>query len=349
MARRGAMPGFGRFGITVARRVATAIPALFGIVAVTFILMRVLPGDPASLFASSPTAGPAELAELRARLGLDRPILEQFLIYLRHLAGGDLGRSMTTGQPVAADLLQRLPASLELVVCSFVLALGTSLPLGIAAGLRPGSAIDHAARLVAALSLSLPTFVTGLLLIYCFYYLLGWAPAPAGRLDVFITAPPLHTGFLLLDSLIAGDGAAFRGALAQLVLPAATLALFVVAPLTRTVRASLLSVMHSDFIRTAHSIGLSPARVVIVYGLHNALLPVLTISGTVISGMLGASVLVEHVFAWPGIASYALDALMAADFAPVQGFVLLVAALYVLVNLGIDILYRVVDPRVALA
>jgi peptide/nickel transport system permease protein len=327
----------------------SALPAVFAILTLTFVLMRVLPGDPASLFASSPGAGAQEIATIRARLGLDKPIPTQFVLYLRDLAGGDLGMSMTSGQPVLRDLVQRLPASLELTSCAFVGALLISLPMGIAAALRPGSLVDHAVRLICTLGIALPSFVSGLLLIYVFYYLAGWAPDPTGRLDVFVTQPPTVTGFLLVDSLLIGDFAAFGAAGAQLLLPACTLMLFVVAPLARITRASMLAVMRSDFVRAAQALGLSRRQVVIGVALRNALLPVLSVSGTVVSSLLGASVLVEKVFAWPGIAAYSVDALMSGDYAPVQGFVLLMACIYVVVNLVIDLLYRVADPRVSLA
>ncbi|MFD2238064.1 ABC transporter permease [Aureimonas populi] len=334
--------------VRVPVRLLSALPALFGVLALTFVLMRVLPGDPAGLMAS-PSASETELATIRARLGLDRTIAEQFVLYLGQLARGDLGMSTTSGQPVLSDLAERLPASLELVALSFLLAAGISLALGIAAALRPNSALDHVARLVCTAGVSIPTFVSGLLLVYVFYYLLGWAPDPTGRIDVFAIQPPDVTGFLLVDSLLARDGAAFGSALSQLILPATTLCLFVLAPLTRITRASMLSVLESDYVRTAESLGLGRFKIVVVYALTNALLPVLTISGTVISSMLGASVLVEKVFAWPGIASYAVDAIMASDFAPVQGFVLLMATLYVVVNLTIDLLYGLIDPRVSLS
>lgn len=329
-------------------RLLSAMPALFGVLALTFILMRVLPADPAGLMAS-PSATEAELEIIRSRLGLDRTIAEQFGIYLGQLAIGDFGMSTTSGQPVLTDLAERLPASLELVTLSFLLATVTSLALGIAAALKPNSLLDHFARLVCTVGVSIPTFVSGLLLVYVFYYQLGWAPDPTGRIDIFAIQPPQVTGFLLVDSLLAGEMEAFRSALAQLILPATTLALFILAPVTRITRASMLSVLQSDYVRTAESLGLSRFKVIVVYALTNALLPLLTISGTVISSMLGASVLVEKVFAWPGVASYAVDAIMASDFAPVQGFVLLMATLYVVVNLTIDLLYGLIDPRMSLS
>ena len=249
---------------------------------------------------------------------------------------------------MATDLRQRLPASLELTLTALVFALLLAIPLGVVAALRPGSLIDHGVRLMCTLGVCVPTFVSGLILIYIFYYVLGIAPDPTGRLDVFVSAPPRITGFLLIDSLLTADFETFRAALGQLVLPATTMALFVLAPLARMTRAAMLAVMTSDFVRTARAMGLSRRRVVLVYALRNALLPVITIAGIVFSTMLGANILVEKVFSWPGVASYALDALLASDYAPVQGFVLLMATIFVFVNLTVDVLYGLVDPRVSI-
>ncbi len=328
-------------------RLLSSAPALLGVLVFTFLLMRVLPGDPAVFFASGPNAGKAEIEEIRRTMGLDRPIPEQLVRYLGDVASGQLGRSMTTGQPVLSDIRQRLPASLELTFAALLIALVLALPLGIAAALRPGSIVDHGVRLVCSLGVCVPTFVSGLLLIYVFYYLAGIAPDPTGRIDVFAAQPPNITGFLLIDFLLKGDGEGWRSAASQLVLPAITMALFVLAPLARITRASMLSVLGSDFVRTARSIGLAPGRVIVTYALRNAILPVLTIAGIVFSTMLGANVLVEKVFSWPGVASYALDALLASDYAPVQGFVLLMASIFVVVNLTVDILYGIADPRVS--
>ena len=238
-----------------------------------------------------------------------------------------------------------MPASAELTLLGLLLAVAIAVPLGIAAANRPGAWIDHLCRVVATAGVSLPVFFTGLLLVYVFYYLSGWAPAPLGRLDVYFSAPPRRTGFYLIDSLLAGDVATFRAALAQLALPALTLAIFSVAPLARVTRASMLTALGSDFVRTARASGLSRGRVVYVYAFRNAVLPVITTLGMVFSFLLGANVLVEKVFAWPGIGSYAIEALIASDYAPVQGFVLTMALLYVLLNLAIDLVYGLVDPR----
>nr|WP_282572243.1 ABC transporter permease [Roseomonas acroporae] len=339
------MSGIGR---RIGRRLLSSLPAILGVVVLTFLLMRVLPGDPAVFFASGPSAGQEEIEALRRDLGLDKPIPVQLLRYLGDVATGNLGRSLTTGQPVVTDLRQRLPASLELTLCALLIALSLAVPLGILAALRPGSPVDHAVRFVCTLGVCVPTFVSGLLLIYVFYYLLGWAPDPTGRIDIFAATPPDITGFLLVDFAITGNWEGWWSAAMQLLLPACTMALFVLAPLARMTRASMLAVLGSDFVRTARSVGLPRWRVVVVYALRNALLPVLTIAGIVFSTMLGANVLVEKVFSWPGVASYALDALLSSDYAPVQGFVLLMASIFVLVNLLVDILYGIADPRVSM-
>jgi dipeptide transport system permease protein len=331
--------------IMVLKRLTTAIPSLVGVVVVTFLLTRALPGDPAAYFAGA-AATPQAIEEVRKQLGLDQPLPLQFVRYVGDLAQGDLGTSLTTGQRVSSDIASRLPASAELTLLGLIFSISLAVPLGVFAALKPGSLIDHACRVIATAGVSLPVFFTGLILVYVFYYLLGWAPAPLGRLDIFYSAPPPITGFYLIDSLAAGDGEVFWASLTQLVLPVLTLGIFSIAPIARITRASMLAVLASDFVRTARASGLGPSTVVITYALRNALLPVVTTLGMVFSFLLGANVLVEKVFAWPGIGSYAVEALIASDFAPVQGFVLTMAVLYVTLNLLIDILYRVIDPRV---
>jgi peptide/nickel transport system permease protein len=257
-----------------------------------------------------------------------------------------MGVALTTGQPVAAEIMSRLPASAELTLLGLVVSVLIAVPLGILAATNPGSLLDHTCRVVTTAGVSLPVFFTGLLLVYFFYYLLGVAPAPLGRLDVYFSAPPQITGFYLIDSLIARDGETFVASLKQLILPAATLAIFALAPIARMTRASMLAVLGSEFVRTAKASGLSPGTVVVTYAFRNAMLPVITTLGMVFSFLLGANVLVEKVFAWPGIGSYAVEALIASDFAPVQGFVLTMAVMYVVLNLLIDVLYGLIDPRV---
>jgi ABC-type dipeptide/oligopeptide/nickel transport system permease component len=334
-------------GNLILKRLLLAVPSLIGVVIVTFLLTRALPGDPAAYFAG-PAATAEAVEEIRVKLGLDQPLIVQFVRYIGDLSHGDLGSSLTTGQPVAAEIKRRLPASAELTLLGLLVSMAIAVPLGILAATQPGSLIDHACRVVTTAGVSLPVFFTGLILIYVFYYKLGWAPAPLGRLDIFFSPPPQVTGFYLIDSLIAGNGALFVASLKQLILPALTLGIFSLAPIARMTRASMLAVLSSDFVRSARASGLSSFTVVVTYAFRNAMLPVITTLGMVFSFLLGANVLVEKVFAWPGIGSFAVEALIASDFAPVQGFVLTMAIMYVALNLIIDILYGLIDPRMRL-
>ncbi|MBP6895489.1 MAG: ABC transporter permease [Pseudacidovorax sp.] len=334
----------GRRGALLLRRLAAAPPVLLAAAVFTFLLMRWLPGDPAAVLASG-QATPQELAALRTQLGLDRPLAEQLLHYLADLARGDWGQSLLTGQPVLSDLLARLPATLELTGFAFAITVVFGLPLGVAAALRPQGWPDRLCRWVTTAGGCAPTFVVGLLLIQLFYVLAGWAAEPIGRIDPALELPPLRSGLLLVDAALAGDAAAWRSALGHLLLPGVSMALFSLAPLARITRSAMLTALASDYLRSARALGLPARQVVLDYALRGALLPVLTTLGMVFSYMLGANVVVEKLFAWPGIGSYALDALMAADRAPLQGFVLLVALLFTAVNLAVDLLALAVDPR----
>ena len=331
----------------IAKRLLGALPNLLGVVVVTFLLTRALPGDPAAYFAGGAATQEA-VDQVRAQLGLDRPLVEQFFRYVAELSRGELGTSLTTGQPVLNELLTRLPASIEMVLLALALACTIALPLGVLAATRPGSWIDQLCRLVTTAGVSLPTFFTGLVLAYVFYFLLGWAPSPLGRLDPMWSPPATVTGFYLIDAAIAGDAGLWWASFKQLILPVLTMAIFVLAPIARMTRASMLSVLGSDFIRTARASGLTRRTVLITYALRNALLPVVTTLGMVFGYMLGSSVVIEKVFGWPGVGSYAIDALTASDYAPIQGFVLAMGVLFVLLNLLVDVLYTLIDPRVSL-
>lgn len=326
-------------------RLLAAIPAVGALVVATFLIMRVLPGDPAVFFASSPVPTAEETAYVRQKLGLDRSVPEQLLIYLKDIASANLGMSFTTGRPVLTELTERLPASLELAIAALFLSIAVAVPLGVAAAIWAGSPLDHAVRVISGIGVSMPTFVTGLLLTYVFFLWLGLAPEPVDRIDMFINVPPRITGFLLIDSTLSRDWIALRSAAGRLVLPSVTMAIFVLSPLTRMTRSAMLGVLSSDFVRTARAMGLSDRIVYVRYALRNALLPVLTTMGIVFSTMLGSNVLVERVFGWPGIGSFALNALLASDYAPVQGFVLLMGLLLVAINLAIDVAYGLADPR----
>ncbi|MEI8267023.1 MAG: ABC transporter permease [Betaproteobacteria bacterium] len=331
----------------IGRRLLGALPNLLGVMVISFLLTRALPGDPAAYFAGGAATQEA-VDQVRRALGLDRSLPEQFLRYVADIARGDFGISLTTGQPVLQELIARLPASLEIVLLALVLSCAVAIPLGVMAATRPGSWIDQLCRLITTMGVSLPTFFTGLLLAYVFYFLLGWAPAPLGRLDPVFSPPPAVTGLYLIDAALAPDAAMWWASLRQLILPVLTMAVFVLAPIARMTRASMLQVLSADFVRTARASGLSSSTVLVRYALRNALLPVVTTLGMVFGFMLGSSVVVEKVFGWPGVGSYAIDALTASDYAPVQGFVLAMGVLFVLLNLLVDVLYTLIDPRVSL-
>ena len=329
----------------IVRRLLSVLPSLVGVVLVTFVLSHALPGDPAAYFAG-PAANAESVQQVRKSLGLDRSLPEQLVSYLASLARGDLGNSLTTGQPVLQDLVQRLPASVELTLAALAFAVATAVPLGVWAAARPNSWIDHLCRGAVTVGAAFPTFFVALLLVYIFYYLLGWAPQPLGRIDEIYHSPPdAVTGLYLVDSLIAGDFAAFKGSLAQLVLPAVSLGLFAMAPIARMTRAAMLAALGSDYVRTARASGLAPSTVLVTYAFRNALLSITTVAGMVFSFLLGSNVLIEQVFGWPGVGHYAVSAVIASDYAAVQGFILIMAVLYVLLNLAVDVASGAVDPR----
>ena len=330
---------------SIVLRVAQSIPVVIGVVIISFLLTRALPGDPAVYFAGV-AANTESIEQTRVAMGLDKPLIQQFFVYVGNLLQGDLGQSLTSGRSVAIDLAKRLPASLELTLTALILAIVIAVPLGVLAATRPGTWVDHLCRVIVTAGVSLPTFFTGILLIYIFYYLLGITPSPIGRLDFIYLDPDHVTGFYLIDAALMGDWETWRGAAKQLILPSTTLALFTLAPIARMTRAAMLTALSSDFIRTARAAGLSNRTILYRYAFRNALLPVVTTLGMVFSFALGANVLVEKVFAWPGIGSYAVEALVVSDYAAVQGFVLAMALLFVALNLVIDLLYTAIDPRI---
>jgi len=329
----------------ILRRLALAAVTLVGVVVAVFIMTHLLPSDPAALRAG-PLASEELIAQYRREMGLDQPLYVQFADYARDLLRGDLGNSWRTEQPVRDELGQRLPATLELAATALAFALLIGLSLGILSAVYFGKWIDHAARVFATLGASLALFWLALVGVQVFYYNLRWAPPPLGRLTVGLPEPPAVTGLFTLDGLLAGDRAVFADAVGHLWLPALTLAFVVSAPLIKMVRAAMLQALSSDFVRTARAIGLSSRQVVLVDALRNAFIPVLTTVGIVFGYLMAGNVIIERVFSWPGIGYYAWNALITNDFNAVQGFVLLIAVVYVLLNLFIDLAYGVIDPRI---
>ncbi|MBB4661419.1 ABC transporter permease [Conexibacter arvalis] len=331
----------------VARRVLATLAVLFFASLIAFVLLRASPGDPARKLLG-PQASEQAVAALRADMGVDRPLLEQYGTYVADLATGDLGYSWRTRTTVTDELAARLPATLELAASAMVFALLLAIPIGVlSAGRRRW--VDRVSRSAAIVGLGMPQFWLGLVLILVFFTWLGIAPAPFGRIDDTVALPARTTGLLLVDSLLAGDLAAFRNALAHLLLPALTLAIPLAAYLSRIVRRSTIDVYRNDYVRTARAKGASEARVLFRHALPNALLPILTLSGMWFGELMAGALLVEAVFNWPGIGGWVAQSIQAQDYAPVQGAILLGALVYSVVNLVTDLLYGVVDPRIRLA
>ncbi len=334
-------------GLYIARRLGLAVITLFGVIVAVFLLTRVLPGNPAYVKAG-PYAKPEQIERITREMGLDKPLPVQFWNYFTELLHGDMGLSWGTSHPVSQDLMQRLPATLELAIAAFALACIVGLAMGIMAAVKPGSAVDQIVHLVSVTGASIALFWLGLMLIYVFYYKLKWVPAPMGRLDPLMTPPPGPTGLLLIDTLLHGDLAEFRAAVGHLVLPTVSLAIVLTPTIAKMARAAMLEVLQSDYVQTARAIGLSTRRLVWRDALPNAMIPILTTMGIVLAYLLAGNVLVEMLFAWPGIGYYAWSALMSNDFDAIQGFVLFIGIMYVFINLGIDLLYSVIDPRIRL-
>ena len=339
-----AIPGAG-FARTTASRLGGALIVVLGVVTITFLLTRVFIADPTDLFVS-PTADATERARIRESLGLSAPLPVQYVTFIGSLVRGDLGTSYLTNRPVTVDLLDRLPATLELALYALVIGSVLGIAVGVIAAVREGTWFDHVTRVVTVSGLALPQFWLGLMLVWIFFVLLGIAPGPTGRLPIGVSPPPSVTGFYLPDSLLAGDMKTFWASLRQLWLPVMTLSYGVFAPIARGARSSMLLALKADYVRTARALGLSQARTWFIYALKNAMLPVLTMLAGTVGWAFSGAVLVEGVFAWPGVGQYALSALQASDFPAVQGFVLYAAILYVIIYQLLDLAYARADPRI---
>lgn len=307
------------------RRLLLAIPALLGVAAIVFLLMRAVPGDVVTnLVGLQGNVTPERLAELRRMFGLDLPVHVQFREWLFAALQGDLGSSLRTGRPITTDLFLRFPVTLELTILSMLIAVAIAVPLGVLAALKRGSWIDYATSVFALLGLSIPGFFLGILLILLFSLRLGWLP-PAGYVP-FVEAPLQN--------------------LRHMVLPATSLGLILAAATTRIVRSTMLEVLSRDYVRTARAKGLGERTVIYRHALRNTLIPVVTVVGLQFGALLGGAVIIEHVFSLPGVGRFALEGINLRDYPVVQGAVLLVAATFIAVNLLVDVLYSLIDPRV---
>lgn len=328
----------------VARRLLQLVPVLLGVVVVTFLLVRVLPGDPIRTILG-PNATEADAAAARARYGLDQPLWQQFLDYLRGLATGDLGTSIQSGGSVGSELALRVGPTLELVVLALAVALVVATVLGIWSARRAHRVGDHSIRVLALAGNSLPDFWLGLVLILVGYSVLGWFPAPSGRVDPDTNLTPV-TGADLVDAVLTGNGPAFGSALRYLALPVATLSIVIVAPLLRSVRASALEVLHSEAYAAAAAHGLPDRLLWRGYLVRAALSRLPALAALVFGFGIGSTVLIEYVFSWQGFGQWALRGLLFRDYPVVQASVLVIAAGYVLVFLAADVVHAMLDPRV---
>jgi ABC-type dipeptide/oligopeptide/nickel transport system permease component len=328
----------------IAQRTLLSIISLIGAVTFVFFLTHMLPGNP--LLVKVVQATPEIFEQINRRLGLDRPLGAQYLDYMSGILEGDLGKSWVSNRPVLQDLQNRLPASLELAAYGMILSIVIGIPLGIMAAVKKDTWIDYITRFIGVLGVSTPVFWLGLILIYVFFFQLGWAAAPLGRLSIRFTTPPTVTGFLTIDTLLAGDLDAFRDAFAHVVLPAITLAVIELPVILRITRATMIEVLQQDYITTARALGLPYYRIVLRDGLQNSLVSILTVTGLVFAYLVAGSVLVERVFSWPGVGLYAYQSLTNNDFAAIQAFVMVTSILYISINWLTDILYGIVDPRI---
>ena len=329
----------------VIRRLLLLIPVLLGVTVVTFTLTRIIPGNPIDLMVS-PLASAETRAMIAENAGLNDPLWVQYFRYISGVTRGDFGDSFVTNQPVLSDLTSRFMPTFELTLFAMVLAIILAVPLGIASAIWQGSWIDHISRLLAVFGVAMPVFWVSLVAIYIFFFLLHWLPAPQGRIGVLISPPDGITGLYVIDSLLTGNWPALRSSVQSIVMPAAVLAFAAMAPLARMTRASMIEALDSDYTRAARAMGLNEHSIVFRHALRNAILPVITMIAIVYGYLLGGVVLVENVFAWPGLGRYVYTAIASSDYPALQGFILYSTTVYVMLFLLVDILYVLLDPRV---
>ena len=325
-------------------RLAVLIPTFLGVSIIAFTFIRILPGDPVMLMSGERVMSEERYLELTRQLGFDRPLWAQYLDFLGGVLTGDLGNSIVTRRPVLSEFFSLFPATLELSLCAILIAVLLGVPLGIVAAIRRGSWLDQSIMGFALVGYSMPIFWWGLLLIILFSGVLGWTPV-SGRISLLYFFPPV-TGFMLIDSLLSGQEGAFRSAVSHLVLPSIVLATIPLAVIARQTRSAMLEVLGEDYVRTARAKGLPPRRVIGLHALRNALIPVITTIGLQVGVLMAGAILTETIFSWPGIGKWMVDSVFRRDYAVVQGGLLLIAGIIMLVNLIVDVLYGLVNPRI---
>ncbi|MEI3612802.1 ABC transporter permease [Pseudogracilibacillus sp. SO30301A] len=330
----------------IGRRLLFLLFLLFGVSFLVFMISHLVPSDPvASNLSQAAMSNPEVVAAYKEKWGLDKSLFSQFVLYFQNLLMGDLGTSIRTGNPVLEDLMQFFPATMELSIVAMTIALIFGVLFGIISAIYRNKAIDHVVRTISISGVSIPSFWFALITLSFFSSFLGLTPGP-GRIDSRSATPEGGTGLLLFDSLISGDFQLFTDVVMHLALPGLVLGLFTMGLIARQTRSNLLEVMSTDYIRTARSKGLKESGVIIRHALANSLIPVLTVAGLGFSNLLGGMVLIENIFAWPGIGQYAYHSAVSLDFPAITGVSLLIAFIFVIINLFIDILYGIIDPRV---
>jgi dipeptide transport system permease protein len=325
-------------------RVSLVVPTFIGVTLLAFLLVHLIPGDPIETLAGERGIDAARHAQLLAEYGFDKPLIVQYGVYVAHVASGDLGISVITHQRVTEEFTALFPATIELSVCAVLFAMILGLPAGIIAAVRRNTIFDHGIMGISLTGYSMPIFWWGLLLILLFSGVLGWTPV-SGRVDAAYFIEPT-TGFLLVDSLLSDEEGAFASALSHLILPTIVLGTVPLAIIARMTRSAMLEVLGEDYIRTARAKGLAPIWVVSVHALRNALIPVVTVIGLQVGSLFAGAILTETVFAWPGVGKWLVEAINRRDYPVLQGGVLLLGSVVMAVNLLVDILYGVINPRI---
>ncbi|WP_445495930.1 dipeptide ABC transporter permease DppB [Photorhabdus sp. SF281] len=331
----------------ILRRLGLVIPTFIGITLLTFAFVHMIPGDPVTIMAGERGISAERYAQLMAEMGLDKPLWQQYFHYVSNVLHGDLGVSMKSRIPVWEEFVPRFQATLELGICAMLFAIAVGIPVGVLAAVKRGSVFDHTAIGLSLTGYSMPIFWWGIMLIMLVSVQLDLTPV-SGRVgdSVFLDDSYPLTGFMLIDTLFWGEEGNFKDAVMHIILPAIVLGTIPLAVIVRMTRSSMLEVLGEDYIRTARAKGLSRIRVIVVHALRNALLPVVTVIGLQVGIMLAGAILTETIFSWPGLGRWLIDALQRRDYPVVQGGVLLVAIMIILVNLVVDLLYGVVNPRI---
>lgn len=326
------------------KRLFQIIPAFIGVTLLTFSLIHLIPGDPVEIRAGERGIDPARHAEMKAELGLDKPLPTQYLIYIGNVLQGDLGESFVTKKPVVDEFATLFPATLELGVCAMIIAIMIGVPAGIIAGVKRGTFFDHSVMTLALTGYSMPIFWWGILLILMFSVTLGLTPV-SGRISAMFWVDT-QTGFMLIDSILSNEKGAFISAVRHLILPSIVLATIPLAVFARMTRSAMLEVLREDYVRTAKAKGLAPYRVIMVHALRNAMIPVITVIGLQVGTMLAGAILTETIFAWPGVGKWMVESIYRRDYPVIQGGILIIATMIIIVNLSVDVLYGIINPRI---